>query len=314
VTSIRYVVYVLTSAIAAAAGMILTEIALRYLSISSLLIAVPSNSVGGLFILTSAWLAGSTGWRRWPRADWTRLAAAAVAIYALGFFLMYEAVQRIGSGKAALLGRLEVLIVVGLAVLFLGERWSRRHWLATLLAVGGATLVNFDSDVVRLSLGVGEILILLAALVYAIGIVTLKSLVDRQDGQVVTGYGLLLGAGMLLPFAWTDGWAWLATEPSATSGVLPGWAIGALLGARGVLLGISWVTYNVAMKHIGASRCSVLFLSVVLFTVLLQLVVDGLAPGLGLQVPPNLTVALLGGAIIGVAVFLIQAQPPERQP
>jgi hypothetical protein len=52
----------------------------------------------------------------------------------------------------------------------------------------------------------------------------------------------------------------------------------------------------------------VLFLSVVCFTVLLQLVIDVLAPGLGLRVPDNLFTALLGGVIIGASVFLISRE------
>lgn len=282
---------------AAAGGLILTEIALRFYVVPPARIAVVANTAGGLFLLACAFARGPCGWRGWPAADWLRLLAAALATYALGFILLYEAVDLIGSSKATLLGRLEVLFVVGLAVLFLGERWSRRHWLASVLALGGAVLVNFDPEAWRLQFGAGEVLTLLAAFVYAVGIVILKSLVDRQDGQLVTGFGLLLGAAMLAPFAWFGG----AADP--------GWVVGVLLVARGLLLGTSWVTYNVAMKHLGAARCSVLFLSVVFFTVLLQVGVDGLAPGLGLQVPANLLTALAGGVVIGVAIVLLQRRP-----
>mgnify|MGYP001161340035 FL=1 len=297
----RYTLFVLISAFAGAAGMILTEILLRFYAVPALGIAIPANFVGGLFLLLSAAAQGTGRWRGWPTSDWLRLLAASTATFALGFLLLYEAVDLIGSSKATLLGRLEVIFVVGLAVLLLGETWTRRHWLASGVALTGAIFVNFDPDAFDLQFGRGESLTLLAVFTYAIGIVLLKTLVDRQDGLLVTGFGLLLGAAVLTLFGLYEGMAISVLR------VADGWTALVLL-VRGLLLGISWVTYNIAMRHLGASRCSVLFLSVVCFTVLLQLVIDVLAPGLGLRVPDNLFTALLGGVIIGASVFLISRE------
>jgi drug/metabolite transporter (DMT)-like permease len=297
----RYTLYVLTSALAGAAGMVLTEILLRFWTVPALAIAIPANFIGGLFVLMGAAAQGTRGWRGWPVSDWLRLLAAAAATFALGFLLLYEAVDLIGSSKATLLGRLEVIFVVGLAVIFLGETWTRRHWLAGGLALVGAVIVNFDLHAFDLRFGLGELLALLAVFAFAVGIVLLKTLVDRHDGQLVTGFGLLLGAAMLTLFGLHDGMAFDAVRDA-------GWWAALVLLVRGLLLGISWVTYNVAMKTLGASLCSVLFLSVAFFTVLLQLVVDALAPGLGLRVPHNLFTALLGGVIIGASVLLIHRE------
>ena len=179
--STRYILLVFGSALASASGIVVTEVALRFFALPSLWVAVPSNSIGGLFLLTCALSRGRAPWRDWPARDWLRLLIAATLVYAIGFFLLYEAVDRIGASKAALLSRLEVILVVALAVIFLGERWTLRHWLASLLAVAGAVLVNFDPAALELTFGLGEALALLAAIVYASGIVLLKSLVDRQD-------------------------------------------------------------------------------------------------------------------------------------
>jgi drug/metabolite transporter (DMT)-like permease len=297
----RYTLCVLISALAGAAGMILTEILLRFWTIPALAIAIPANFIGGLFVLMGAAAQGTRGWSGWPVSDWLRLLAAATTTFALGFLLLYEAVDLIGSSKATLLGRLEVIFVVGLAVIFLGETWTRRHWLAGGLALVGAVIVNFDLHAFDLRFGLGELLALLAVFAFAVGIVLLKTLVDRHDGQLVTGFGLLLGAAMLTLFGLHDGMAFDAVRDA-------GWWAALVLLVRGLLLGISWVTYNVAMKTLGASLCSVLFLSVAFFTVLLQLVVDALAPGLGLRVPHNLFTALLGGVIIGASVLLIHRE------
>lgn len=297
----RYTLYVLISALAGAAGMILTEILLRFWTVPALAIAIPANFIGGLFVLMGAAAQGTRGWSGWPVSDWLRLLAAATATFALGFLLLYEAVDLIGSSKATLLGRLEVIFVVGLAVIFLGETWTRRHWLAGGLALVGAVIVNFNLHAFDLRFGLGELLALLAVFAFSVGIVLLKTLVDRHDGQLVTGFGLLLGAAVLTLFGLLDGIAVDAVRDA-------GWWAALVLLVRGLLLGISWVTYNVAMKTLGASRCSVLFLSVAFFTVLLQLVIDALAPVLGLRVPDNLFTALLGGVIIGASVLLIHRE------
>ena len=175
------------------------------------------------------------------------------------------------------------------------------HWLAGGLALVGAVIVNFNLHAFDLRFGLGELLALLAVFAFSVGIVLLKTLVDRHDGQLVPGFGLLLGAAVLSLLGLRVGIAVDAVRDA-------GWWAALVLLVRGLLLGISWVTYNVAMKTLGASRCSVLFLSVAFFTVLLQLVIDALAPVLGLRVPHNLFTALLGGVIIGASVLLIHRE------
>lgn len=295
----RYALYILLSAVASAAGINVTEILLGYYAVPALDIVIPANIIGGLFLLITAALQGSRGWQGWPLADWIRLLAAAAATYSLAFLFLYEALARIGSSKVSMLGRLEVVFIVGLAVVFLGERWSRRHWLAGSITLFGAWLVNFDLSALDLTLGVGEVLSLLAALSFSIGIIVLKSLVDRQDGRIVTGLGLLLGAVLLTPFALVDGTAFGALRNAGPEAMLT-------LVLRGLLLGVAWVTYNVGMKHLGASVSTVLFLSIVVFTVMLQLGLHAMAPGLGLQIPDNLGTALIGGVVICVGVALMQ--------
>ncbi|HIG16455.1 MAG TPA: hypothetical protein EYQ31_03700, partial [Candidatus Handelsmanbacteria bacterium] len=115
----------------------------------------------------------------WPLADWFRLLVASSATFAAAFLLLYKAVDLIGSTKTTLLGRLEVVLIVALAVIFLGERWTRRHWLALGLALLGATVVNFDTAAFNLQFGLGELMSLGAVLSFSVGIILLKSLVDR---------------------------------------------------------------------------------------------------------------------------------------
>ena len=295
----RYSLYVLFSAIAAAGGLVLSEILLRHFVITNLQIAFFSSVPGGLILLVPAVVKRPDYWRGWPSGDWVRLAAAALMTFSFGFLLLYAAIELIGAGKTTMLSRLETIFVVALAVVFLGEYWSLRHWTACLLALAGAVLINFDPGIWQLRFGLGELLAVLAAVVVATGIVMLKPLLERRDPQFVTGAGLLLAALFLVP-------CFLYYESSALHNV--GWLVFSLLIVRGALLAVSWLMYNLAMPRIGASRCSVLFLSAAFFAVALQVAVDAIEPGFGLQVPSNLLTVLVGGAIIAVGIILLQRQ------
>ena len=299
----RYSLCVLFSAVAAAGGLVLSEIMLRRYGVTSLQIVFFSSVPGGIILLVPAVVKRPDCWRGWPGADWGRLAAAALMAFAVGFLLLYAAIDSIGAGKATMLSRLETVFVVALAVVFLGEYWSLRHWMASLFALAGAVLINFDPSVWQLRFGPGELLAVLAALAVAAGIVTLKPLLDRRDGQFVTGSGLLLGALFLVP-------CYRYYDFSLLHNV--GWLVFSLLIVRAALLGVSWLMYNIAMPHIGASRCSVLFLTAAFFTVALQVAINAIEPSLGLRVPSNLLMALVGGAIIALGIIFLQRQEDQR--
>jgi len=75
---------------------------------------------------------------------------------------------------------------------------------------------------------------------------------------------------------------------------------------------LSWLMYNLAMPHIGASRCSVLFLTIVFFTVVLQVALDAIEPSLGLQVPSNLLTTLVGSVIMALGMILLPRHEDQR--
>ena len=116
----------------AAVGLVLSEIALNFFSITTLQITVLANIVGGIFLIIPTLKSRERPWQNWPISDWLRFAISAVTIYAVGFVLLYTAIDYVGSSKTTMLGRVEAIFVVVLAVLFLGERWSVRHWICLL--------------------------------------------------------------------------------------------------------------------------------------------------------------------------------------
>ena len=300
---LKYSLYAVFSALAAAAGLIITEIAVQSMSVPVLHIAVGSNYFAGTFLLLWAAARGGCQWRGWGRADWLRLLAVSVATYSFGYLLLYSAIGMIGTSKTSLLGRLETVFIVMLAVVFLREIWTPRHWLASLITLAGAVIISFDPTAWSLDIGLGEGLALSSALVFSIGIIALKSVLNRQSGLLVSGYGLLLGAIVLTPFL-------LVAAPSSQDVVPTGMVLG-MLFVRGILLALSWVSYNVAMQHIGASRSSVMFLSIGFLSLLLQVIVDALFPELGLQLPAHLDLAILGGIVICVGIYFVSTAPTD---
>lgn len=307
----RYGLYAIISASTASASFILTEIALGFYVLPAPLLAMYSNAVGGLFLLTPALRQGTGFWRGWPAGDWVRLIAASIALYVAGMVVVFIGMAMIGASKSALISRLEALFVVGLAVLILGERWSTRRWLASFIALAGTLMVNFDPQAWQLTLGLGEVLILMAAFVFAVGIIVIKPLLDRHDGQLLTGSAMLVAAVFLVPICFfldvLPGQAELgAAAAGETAPAGPAWLVVATLVAMSLLRGVSWSTYNIAMRYIGASRCAILFLTTVFFTLALQVTVDAIAPGLGLLVPPNLLPAVAGGVLIVLGIVILQ--------
>ena len=174
---------------------------------------------------------------------------------------------------------------------------SGRRWLAGVLAVSGAILINFNPQAVEFSLGWGETLAIMGALAMATGIITLKKSLDHADTQWITGLALLAGALFLtplLPFYGSTAWLGLAAL--------------LIIAVMGLFRGGAWLVYNVALRHIGASRSSILFLSFAFFTVIFQLGLSRLLPQLDLRTPANLLMAVIGGCFVAAGVILLQTE------
>ena len=182
-----------------------------------------------------------------------------------------------------------------MAILFLGEQVSIRRSIAGVFALGGAVLINFDPQALQLSLSWGDVLAILAPLGTATGIIILKPLLDIADARWVTGLALLFGFLFLTPFILfadsLSGLGWVSLLLIITMGMTRGWA---------------WLAYNTSLRHIGVARASIIFLSFAFFTVVLQAIVAWLGPTLGLQLPANLLVALIGGVLVAVGIIILQ--------
>ncbi|MEM7536338.1 MAG: DMT family transporter, partial [Chloroflexota bacterium] len=198
------------------------------------------------------------------------------------------------SGKATLLGLLQSPIVVVLAIVFLGERLSPKHWLAGVLVLIGAFLINFDVDALAFNMSWGELLGIISPFCIGAGIVTMKSVVEKVNPIQVTGVALLIGAGMLS-----------FSLPIFDVGVQLGVSVLLVILLMGIVRGTAWFVYYTTLPHIGASRAAIIFVSYAFFTVIFQLIMVAIAPDLGIRLPGNLLTALIGGIFIvsGIVVM-----------
>lgn len=296
----RYSLYVLGSGLLAAVALVLTEIAIRFYGIAPPLVATLGNLAGGTFLISASTQSRTKIQSVWQRRMLGTVVVGALCIYTLGYLAAFNAIGLIGAGKMALVGQLETIFVLTLAILFLGEQLSVRRSMAGVFALSGALLINFDPQALQLTLGWGEFLAILAPLSVAAGIIVLKPLLDIADARWVTGLALLFGFLFLAPLI-----AFI-NSPSEL-----GWASLGVIAVMGMTRGWAWLAYNVSLRHIGVSRSSIIFLSFAFFTVILQATVAWLGPSLGLQLPTNLLVAVIGGGLVAVGIIILQTDPAQ---
>jgi drug/metabolite transporter (DMT)-like permease len=299
---VRYALFPLAAAIFAAIALVLTEIALGYYGVDSLLVIILGNLAGGgvMLLISANNLSGMS--LIWQRRNLAAVVVGGLLIYTVAYLMAFKSIALIGAGKVALLGQLETVFVVIFAIIFLGETLTRRRLMAALLAFTGTALINVNLQSLEFTLGWGEVLAILSPVCIAAGIITLKRVLDLADARQVTGLAMLLGAIFLTPFV----------PVMVSLFVVSGVAL-AVIGVMGTSRGLSWLTYNIGLKRIGASRGAIIFISFAFFTVILQAGVAQFAPQLGVQLPPNLIAALVGGALIAAGIVVLQTDRTSTQ-
>ncbi len=302
-TQLRYSLYALLSAIIAAISWVLTEIAINHYLTPSIIATMWGALIGGLILVAIAWQRGEIALQGWTRLDWVRTIIGGFLIHGAGFILGFVAAGQIGAGKANLLGQLQTFFVVGLAIVFLGEKLSTRRAMAVLLAIIGATLLNFDPAAMWITWGTGETLTIVARLLIAVGIILMKPLFDHGNAAGTTGIAMLVGASFLFgiyPFRQAFAGGDTVFSPSI--------AAITIIALIGIGRGLSWLCFNTAQRYIGASQAVIIFLSYAFFTILFQMITVWFAPDIGVQVPDNLGMALIGGILIAAGIVVLQRE------
>ncbi|CAM3529008.1 DMT family transporter [Nocardioides zeicaulis] len=230
------------------------------------------------------------GWVSPTRREWGLLALGGLGWFGVYNLALNAGERHVDAGTAAMIIQIGPVIVALVAVPLFGERLHA--WLVAGMVVGFAgvaVIARGSSDDPDASL-VGVLLVLLAAAMYAVGVLTQKVLLRRLPSVQVVLVSFLIGAVTCLPFA----------------GDLPG--IVADGGAElwwVVYLGvfptaIAFTTWAFALTHTDAGALSLTtFLVPLIATFVAWVTID--------EVPPSLT--FVGGALAIVGVLMTRRKP-----
>lgn len=230
------------------------------------------------------------GWVAPTRREWTLLAVGGVGWFGIYNLALNAGERHVDAGTAAMIIQIGPVIVALLAVPLFGERMH--GWLVAGMVVGfaGVAVIARGSTSEAGASVLGVVLVLVAAAMYAVGVLTQKVLLRRLGSVQVVFVSFVMGALICLPFAGdlpaivADGGAelwWIVYL-----GVLP--------------TAVAFTTWAYALTHTDAGALSLTtFLVPGIATLLAWFTID--------EVPPSLTFA--GGALAIVGVLMTRRKP-----
>lgn len=297
-----YIAVVLASALIVAFESVAIEGALRTADLNIFLVSSMPSLVGGAILLSLSPRRSIECARSLGANGWGGMAALS-AVVAGGVFMWFDAVGRIGASKEAILGggSSEVLFVVILSAVFLGERLRRIEVVGSLMILTGVFLVLANADTLSFTFGLGEAEAIFSSLLLAVSVVMITMILKSNDLTASSGFELVMSGSFLMVFGVIAG---LITWP-AVGGF-------ALLVALGAFPAIGLLTYNAGLPKIGASLTSVLFALNGILTVGVQLLVLMAYPDADIMLPQVLGLAVLGGAIAFAGVYLLNMNPGAK--
>lgn len=294
-----YIAVVLTSALIVAFETVSVEGAVNIAGLDVFLVSSLPMLVGGAILIAFR----PSGTARFVRGlgsgGWLYMLCLCACV-ALGVILWFDSVHRIGASKEAILGggSSEVLFVVLLSAVFLGERLRRLEIFGSLLVVAGVFIVLANTDDLSLMFGFGEAEALVSSFVLGLSVVITTVLLRKHALAPLSGIELLVSGIFLLVFGSSTG----QIEWPDTEGFL-------ILIGLGFFPAFGLLTYNAGLPKIGASLTSVLFALTGIMTVGVQLLVRLLFPDAEMILPQSIALAVLGGLVAFTGVYLLNAEP-----
>lgn len=218
-----------------------------------------------------------------------RQAVVLGGLYGVAQILQTAGLARTPASVSGFITGMYVVATPVLAALLLRTRVTRVTWLAVLLAFGGLAVLTLDG----FSIGYGEALTFVAALLYALHIVGLGAWSNAQDAlglsilQVIVVAVICLVAsaphGIVLPSRAGDWWSvvYMAVFPAALS-----------------LLGQTW-----AQVHLPATRTAIVMSMEPVFAALFAVLLGG----------ESLTARMLLGGLLVLTAMLVVELAPRRK-
>jgi drug/metabolite transporter (DMT)-like permease len=236
--------------------------------------------------------------RRLPtRREWPLIALGGVSWIGIYNVALNEAERRIDAGTAALIIQIGPIIVALLATFFFRERLTQ--WLLIGLGVGFAGVVvigRASSDGGNGDL-VGVLLTALAAVTFAVGVITQKKLLGSgMTALEMTFWFYVVGTIACLP--WSVELVGVVGDAEGSDLM---WI--AYLGV--VPSALAFVTWAYALNHSDAGKFALTTFLVPFITTLMAWLVLG-------EVPPAL--AFVGGALCIAGVLLTRRKPRAVEP
>jgi drug/metabolite transporter (DMT)-like permease len=221
------------------------------------------------------------------------LIAAYAVLWLAGYTVALNAGERhVDAGTAALLVNLAPLLVAVAAGRFLGEGFSRPLIVGSLVALGGTAVIAMGATAQRDWLGV--LLCLLAAGLYAAGVMVQKVTLRHVDGLTAIWLGCVVATAVLLP--------WLPQLVSELR-VAPSGAV-----ASGIYMGvfptaIGFTAWAYALRRMDAGRLAATTYAVPAVSVLLSWLLLA-------EIPT--AYGLIGGAVCLAGVAISRTDMTKR--
>lgn len=239
-----------------------------------------------------------TAKRRLPtRREWPLIALGGLSWIGVYNVTLNEAERRIDAGTAALIVQIGPIIVALLATFFFNERLTR--WLVIGLAVGfaGVVIIGRASSDGGNGDVVGVLLAAVAAVTFAIGVITQKKLLGGgMTALQMTFWFYVVGTVACLP--WSVELVGVVGDAESSDlfwiaylGIFPS--------------ALAFVTWAYALNHSDAGKFALTTFLVPFITTLMAWIVLG-------EVPPAL--AFAGGALCIVGVLLTRRKPRVTEP
>lgn len=232
------------------------------------------NAVAGALLLLLLLVPGSHGRvslssitrRRWPA-----MVAVAVIGGSVPFVLFFDGLKESQATQAAFIQKTLVVWVALLAVPLLKERFGWPHALAIGFLLGGQAWLAGQLGTV--AFGKGEVMILVATLLWSVEIVFVKYLLPSIPPSVLAAARMALGTVLLV--------GWLALtgkvgDLTALSALQWRWAL-----LTGLLLSAYVATWFAALARAQAIDVTAVLVFGALVTAILSGAIDGVAIGVG---------------------------------
>ena len=235
------------------------------------------------------------GWIPPTSREWALLAVCGIGWFGIYNVALNAAEQHLDAGTTAMLVNIGPILIAVFAGLLLGEGFPR--WLLVGIAVSfaGVLLIGVATREAEADL-VGVVLCVVAAVVYAGGVVAQKPLLRRLPGLQVTATACAIGAVCCLPWTGT-----LVRE----LGSAPAGSVAGMVYLGAVPTALAFSTWAYALSRMDAGKLGVTtYVVPPLVIVLGWLLLD--------EVPPAL--AFVGGAVCLAGVGISRRRTPVRPP